>query len=499
MFPPLPPLSAFFARGWGTRGADSVNMSGPSAAAPTPSEVIGAWAAALEWNAIPESSQIDAKLRLLDSLGLIMVGQTTDAGLAARRMTEKWAGLAPAGPAGKSETFGPAAQALLNGTLAHCRDYDDTFSDSVVHPGSVIVPTALALAQSCDATAEDFGAAVVAGYELAARMGAVFGRRLGAQGFHATGVVGPVAAALTAGRVMRLNGDQVAHAIGLACSMSGGLNAFISDGSWSKWLHAGWSAHAGVVAASLAAEGFRGPKYVLDGPSNLFSSFAGAAEFDRSGLTADLGHRWAGAKADFKYYPCAHVIQPYIDAALAILLEHKLSPSDVSSVVCVIAPWAAAVVAEPRPAKLKFGTEMEAIASLPYQVAIALLDRQVDLRSLDRANRDRADVFEMACRITHRNDPGLGKSFDGRIELVTHSGQVVVRDTQVAGPDPQRVMDKFLSNYAISMAGQITSGDAAPGRLGATPSDDPKKFAHELISSPVMEWRQVAAILRRDL
>lgn len=466
---------------------------------PTHSEVIGAWVAALEWSAIPESSRIDAKLRLLDSLGLMMVGQTTDAGMAARRMTEKLASFALTGFKGGAQTFGPSAEALLNGTLAHCRDYDDTFSDSVVHPGSVIVSTALALAQSCEATAEDFGAAVVAGYEVAARIGAVFGRRLGAQGFHATGVVGPVAAAVAAGRLLQLDGDRLSGAIGLACSMSGGLNAFISDGSWSKWLHAGWSAHAGVVAASLAAEGFRGPKHVLDGPHNLFSSFAGSTEFDRSELTSDLGLLWMGAKAEFKYYPCAHVIQPYIDAALAILHEHKLSAADISAVVCTIAPWAAAVVAEPRAAKLKFGTEMQAIASLPYQVAIALLDRQVDLRSLDKANRDRADVLEMAARITHRSDPGLGKGFDGQIELVTNSGQVIVKDTRVAGPEPQRVIHKFLSNCAFSTAARLASSHSSSGRFGGGSSYDPEKFALELISSPAMEWRQAAAILRHDL
>ncbi len=474
--------------------------SSHSCSSPTHSEVIGTWAAALEWKAIPESSRIDAKLRLLDSLGLMMVGRTTDAGLAVRRMTEKLAAspFGGSGPSGRPESNGPAAEALRNGTLAHCRDFDDTFSDSVVHPGSVIVPTALALAESCDATGEDFGAAVVAGYEVAARLGAVFGRRLGSQGFHATGVVGPVAAAVTAGRVMKLDGDQIASAIGLACSMSGGLNAFISDGSWSKWLHAGWSAHGGVVAASLAAEGFRGPKLVLDGPSNFFSSFVGQIEFDRSGLTSDLGHQWTGAKADFKYYPCAHVIQPYIDAALAILLEHKLVSSDIASVVCVIAPWAAAVVAEPRAAKLKFGTEMEAIASLPYQVALALLDQQVDLSSLDKANRDRADVHEMANRITHRNDIGLGKSFDGRIEVVTKSGQVVSKDTRVAGPDSQRVTKKFLSNCAISRAGELMPSESPSCGAGAAQRYDPKEFADALISSPAMEWRQAVAILRHD-
>lgn len=465
---------------------------------PTYSEAIGAWASALEWEAIPESSRADAKLRLLDSLGLILVGRNTEAGAAARRMTQKLALLAIGRSKLSAEAWDPSAQALLNGTLAHCRDYDDTFADSVVHPGSVIVPTALALARSCNARAEDFGAAVVAGYEVAARVGSVFGRRLGALGFHATGVVGPVAAAVTAGRVMRLNGDQIASAIGLASSMSGGLNAFITDGTWSKWLHAGWSAHGATVAASLAAEGFRGPKHALDGPGNLFNSFVGQVDLDKGGLTSELGHQWLGTRAEFKYYPCAHVIQPYIDAALAILREHHLSASDVSSVVCVIAPWAAAVVAEPRLAKLKFDTEMEAIASLPYQLAIALLDQRVDLASLDRVNRDRADVLEMAHRVVHRNDSGLGKSFDGRIELTTKSGQVIVQETRVAGPDAHRVISKFLSNCRLCAAARHTSADSTAGNLGAAPGYDPKEFADTLVSSPVMDWRQADAFLSDD-
>lgn len=467
-------------------------------ASPTYSEAIGAWASALEWEAIPESSRADAKLRLLDSLGLIRVGRNTEAGAAARRMTQKLALLAIGRSELSAEAWDPSAQALLNGTLAHCRDYDDTFADSVVHPGSVIVPTALALARSCNARAEDFGAAVVAGYEVAARVGSVFGRRLGALGFHATGVVGPVAAAVTAGRVMRLNGDQIASAIGLASSMSGGLNAFITDGTWSKWLHAGWSAHGATVAASLAAEGFRGPKHALDGPGNLFNSFVGQVDLDKGGLTSELGHQWLGTRAEFKYYPCAHVIQPYIDAALAILREHHLSASDVSSVVCVIAPWAAAVVAEPRLAKLKFDTEMEAIASLPYQLAIALLDQRVDLASLDRVNRDRADVLEMAHRVVHRNDSGLGKSFDGRIELTTKSGQVIVQETRVAGPDAHRVISKFLSNCRLCAAARHTSADSTAGNLGAAPGYDPKEFADTLVSSPVMDWRQADAFLSDD-
>jgi len=197
----------------------------------------------------------------------------------------------------------------------------------------------------------------------------VAGRDFHARGFHATGIVGPIVAAAAAGTVMRLERSQLADAMGLATSMSSGLLAFLGDGGWSKWLHTGWSAHGGLIAAQLAATGFRGPRQGLDHRYGLYGAFLGKPDTELSGLTDGLGQRWLGASASAKLYPCAHVIQPYIDGALALRGEkfatENISVETIAAVRCVMAPWAIPIVAEPRPIKIAPRNDLKRLRACP--------------------------------------------------------------------------------------------------------------------------------------
>lgn len=409
----------------------------------TLSRQIAQWGASLTVDAIPRAVLDLIPLRVMDTVGLIIVGADTKAGVASRAYALDQGGAARSTLVHGGAKVPPAMAALVHGTCAHCRDFDDTFMDSVVHPGSVVVSTALAVAEAQDASSDEFIAAVTAGYEIAARLGGVAGRRFHARELHATGVIGPIAAAVTAGRLLRLNGEQIAWAIGLATSMSGGLMAFIVDGGWSKWLHGGWAAHGGIVAAELAARGFVGPAHSLDGGHDLYAALLQGEPVDRAQITEALGVEWRGATAEFKYYPCAHVIQPYIDAVLAIVIEQDLRPDEVASVECAIAPWASAIVCEPREAKLRFDTELAAIASLPYQLAVAITERGVGLTALGEPMRNRKDLHRLAARIEHRNDGSLGRNFDGGVTLRTASGKTLVRRATTPGLNPVKLAAKY--------------------------------------------------------
>jgi 2-methylcitrate dehydratase PrpD len=437
----------------------------------TLSRQLAGWCAALEVGAIPQSVRDLVPLRVLDTTGLIIVGAETKAGEASRSYALDQGGAARSTLV-RGNTKVPAAMAaLVHGTCAHCRDFDDTFMDSVVHPGSVVVSTALAVAEARNASANEFVAAITAGYEIAARLGGVAGRRFHARALHATGVIGPIAAAVTAGRLLRLNGEQINSAMGLAASMSGGLMAFIVDGGWSKWLHGGWAAHGGIVAAELAEREFIGPAHSLDGGHDLYTALLHGESIDRDAVTAALGIDWRGASAEFKYYPCAHVIQPYIDAVLAIVTEQNLRPGDVRSIECAIAPWASAIVCEPREAKLRFDTELEAIASLPYQLAVAITERGVGLSALTLAMRSRADIHELARRIGHRNDPTLGKNFDGMVTLTTSAGVEHTRRATTPALNAQKLAAKFRAGIAPIRGTAAT--DHAVTRLLAAPGWQP--------------------------
>ncbi len=435
----------------------------------TPLEALAEWTAGLRTVDVPDDLHRLSRLRILDTLGLIAVGAQLDAGAA----VAAWSQSAAADAAGLATNLAtgdycePATAALVHGTLAHARDFDDTFIDAVVHPGSTIIPVALALAQAQDLDLDETTTAIAAGYEVAARLGSLAGRGFHARGFHATSVIGPVAAAAAAGRLLKLDAGQLADAMGLSTSMSGGLMAFLADGGWSKWLHTGWSAHGGITAAGLARNGFRGPRHALEHGQGLYGAFLGEVPAGLDRLTEGLGQIWYGQAAAFKLYPCAHVIHPYIEAALSAAAEHNLRIGEISAVACVMAPWAMPIVAEPREPKVRPRNALEAIASLPYMVAYALQHGTPTLAALEAPAIADAGTLGLAARIMCRSDASLGAAFDGTMLITLTSGRSLDLAVSLPANDPDRIAAKFRANVRM---GGLTDGDVVMEALasGAT-------------------------------
>jgi 2-methylcitrate dehydratase PrpD len=404
------------------------------------------WSAAVRWADLAADHRARVRGWLLDTLGVVLAAVEEPPGRAVRELARRQGGRPEATLLG-GETRVPAAwAALAHGTLAHTLDFDDTLPESVVHPGSLVVPTALAAGEAAGADGPAVLGAIAAGYELAARLGAAAGRRFHARGFHASGIVGPPVAAAVAAKLAGLTPRQAAEAMGLAGSMAGGLLEFLADGSWSKRLHPGWAAHGGIVASALAGAGFPGPPSVLEGRYGLFAAFLGAGVADLDGVTRDLGRHWLSHDVVTKLYPCAHVIHPFIDAALALRAQASLVPAAIAAVRCRVAPWQVPIVCEPRPAKVAPQTEYQARASLPFALAAALVDGRVDVDTFtDQAVR-RPELLALATRVTHAEDADPGGSFAGSLELETDDGRRL-RERRVAAPAPaaERLRAKFTA------------------------------------------------------
>jgi 2-methylcitrate dehydratase PrpD len=411
----------------------------------TPLEALASWASGMARANVPAEQHALVRLRLIDTIGLIAAA----AGHPAGESLLGWARANPGTGATMLPTGAPAAPAvaaLTHGSLAHARDFDDTFPYTVVHPGSTVVAAALAAAEARNASFDELVTAVVVGYEIAARLGVVAGRGFHARGFHATGVVGPIAAAGAAGRILGLSVGPMADAFGLATSMSSGLLAFLADGGWSKWLHTGWSAHGGLVAAELASHAFRGPRHALDHRYGLYGAFLGAADTRLDVITAELGRTWLGAAAQPKHFPCAHVIQPYIEAVLAWRGQGRIRAAGIQSIRCVLAPWALPIVAEPRETKTAPRNDLEAIASLPFMVAAAACDGRVDLATLAPETLCRADIRALATRVTCEGDATLGAGFDGCIEATLAGGGRLDAKVALTPSSQERIVTKFRAN-----------------------------------------------------
>jgi 2-methylcitrate dehydratase PrpD len=410
----------------------------------TPLERVAEWIGALTPDRIPAEQHRLARLRLVDTLGLIAAAAGHDAGKSLCAFADASPGAGATMLATGKQSL-PATVALVHGSLAHARDFDDTFVETVVHPGSIVIAAALAAAEATDAPFDALSTAIVVGYELAARLGKVAGRGFHARGFHATGIVGPIAAAAAAGHLMRLDTARLADAMGLATSMSSGLLAFLGDGGWSKWMHTGWSAHGGLIAAQLAIAGFRGPRQGLEHRFGLYRAFLGNADVDFAALSDSLGSTWHGAAAQAKLYPCAHVIQPYINMAIA-LREENLAIEDIVSIRCVMAPWALPIVGEPRETKIAPRNDLEAIASLPFILAAALIEGRVDLATLAPASIQNTEIRALASLIRCEVDPSLGSGFDGRMEIGRRDGGTILRPVGMTPPSETQIIAKFRAN-----------------------------------------------------
>jgi 2-methylcitrate dehydratase PrpD len=411
----------------------------------TPVEVLAAWASGIAASDVPAAQHRRARLRLLDTLGLIAVAAEHPAG----RSLAAWAGVERGTGAHVLITGSPASPAvaaLVHGALAHARDFDDSFAESVVHPGSIVVAATLASAERTAASFDAITTAITIGYEISARIGAVAGRAFHARGFHATGIVGPIAAAGAAARVLALDPAAMSDALGLATSMSSGLLAFLADGSWSKWLHTGWSAHGGIVAADLASTGFRGPRHALDHQYGLYGAFIGRSAANVDAVTAGLGKDWLGSTASAKSFPCAHVIQPFVETLLALRASERLQADDVLAVHCFIAPWAMPIVGVPRAIKIAPSNDLEAIASLPFMAAAALCEGRVDVATLRAETLGRGDIRSLAARIECSADESLGSGFDGHMLVELRGGRQISRAVALSEPSEQQIVARFRAN-----------------------------------------------------
>ncbi len=215
----------------------------------------------------------------------------------------------------------PAA-ALANGALAHAFELDSlTRPGAGAHPGATVLPPALAVAQQQGLGGQALIAAFVAGNEVMIRIGRATGHTNEARGFHAPGTTGPFGAAIAAGHLLGLDAGKMTNALGIAGSLCGGLLEFArGDGGMVKRLHLGRASEAGVLAASLAADGFTGPRTVIEGQFGFLRVFCTA--WDEAELTRGLGSEFVVSSAVLKRYPCHATAHAAVKAVRDLQAEH---------------------------------------------------------------------------------------------------------------------------------------------------------------------------------
>ena len=281
------------------------------------------WVLALKYEDIDADTEAYARELILDHLGTAARGgvvenmPSVDATLAAMGADS---GSHLTAVVGKRPAR-PEWAVFSNAIAAHSIELDDTHSASSLHPAVVVIPAALAAAELEGSSGTEFIAAVVAGYEVACRLGrALNPKDVYSKGFHPTAIVGPFATAATVGKLIGLNEEQLAHAFGIAASESAGRTEFLAEGAWTKRFHPGWASHAGYIAARLAQNGFTGPSQPFDGRDGLLRGYGSTEYLAR--LTDNLGAPFELSATSVKPHACCRYNQGPIDLAVKLQREH---------------------------------------------------------------------------------------------------------------------------------------------------------------------------------
>lgn len=325
---------------------------------------------------LPEELRTDVRRRVLDLIGNSIAASRMAPALAIGTVIERWAGREESTALGLGLFPSPSA-ALLNGTLAHSLDFDDTHLPSVLHPSSSVIPAALAAAERVGASGSAFLDAAATGIELVCRLGmAGYDRELGNsvffdRGQHATAICGAVGAAVAVGMLLGQDAEQLTSTIGIAASMGSGILEANRTGGTVKRIHCGWAAHAGVSAAEMSSAGISGPPTALEGRFGFFQAFCGD-HFHIEEVTEGFGREWLLPDIFIKPYPCNHFTHAGIDAALRMKAA-GLDVSQIERLILEVPTPVLRTIAEPRQDKISPTSGYHAAFSGPYTVAAALL------------------------------------------------------------------------------------------------------------------------------
>ena len=288
------------------------------------------FAAQLRYEDIPADVVARMKTSLLDSLGCCLYGVTLPWTQAVQAMVEGEQAAPVASLFGSGRKTSVAGAVLVNGTAGHAFELDDIHKESIVHPGSIAVPVALAYAErDGNWSGRDLITAMVAGYEIGTRVGNAATMNLFYRGFHPQGTSGAFVAAASAGRSLSLDGARMQHALGIVGSQAGGLMA-AQEGAMVKRLHCGRAAQSGVYAAELARRDFTGITDVLEASyGGYLSAYSDAPNPAR--LTDGLGTVWETGKVGYKPHASVTSIHAALDALAHLMREHELRPADVAA------------------------------------------------------------------------------------------------------------------------------------------------------------------------
>lgn len=401
------------------------------------------------WSDIAPAVRREAQRSLLNYFGCALGGCRDVAIEAAIRAIGPYATPGPATVIGRTERFNPFTGAYLNAMSANVFDFDDTHLRTVIHPTAPIAPALFALAELQPVSGAQLLHAFILGVDVACRAGNAISPGHYNHGFHITGTCGILGAAAGVARLLGLDAQRTAWALGNAATQSSGLVE--SLGVMSKSINLGHAARGGMEAALLAREGFTGPDRALEGRHGFLNVLGSNADLDA--LTDGLGQSFEITRNTYKPYPCGVVLNPVIDACLDLRNESGIAAEQIDAVTVRGNP-----LLQLRADRPKVTTGREAKVSMQHSVAVAFLYGRAGVKEYDDAVVNDPIVRALGQRVQCVVDDSVPVEA-AEVKIRTRAGVEHVRFVANARGDLKRP----LTDAEIEAKGRELAAIGAPG------------------------------------
>ena len=454
-----------------------------------PTKALTNFISSLTFDDFDEVTLKEAKVHLLDTIGACLAGaRQPESEMTAAAMFDVMSeGTIPV--PGRTQKTDILTAALLTGTAAHGLELDDGFRPAGAHPGVVAVPTVLAAGYKDGVDGKTFMKALIAGYEVLGRIGAVMHTRQSDRGYHTTGICGVFSAAATLGVLRDFSAEMLEHAFGIAASTASGINSHHLGGDV-KRAHPGFAARGGMTAALMAEQGYLGARDILEGRVGFYNTFAGDDDVNGSGkidyasvdiLTAggQINSPFVIADCYIKPHACCRHHHPILDCVIDIMKSENLKADDVKTVdvrtIRVAADLTSVGWEDMTPAQM----------SVPFTVATALRHRSVMLKHFEKSYREDKTINDEIAKIKITVDPELDKLYQearpSEVNIITTDGRTFNR--RVLEPlgsvknqlSSEALMEKYLS-LAVPIVGDSRAQEIAENVTNIESLDDVRPF-----------------------
>ncbi|MBL41845.1 MAG: hypothetical protein CMM49_04195 [Rhodospirillaceae bacterium] len=339
----------------------------------------------------------------------------------------------------------PEVASFVNGSLGNIFEMDDIHRTSILHPGPVIIPAALAAAQEYSSNSETFLNSIICGYEAMIRLGESIGKEH-YKFFHNTATCGSFGSGIAVGKVLNLNDEQLINVLGNCGSVIGGLWQMRNEDVMTKQFHNANAARTGFTTAILAKNGLTGPKFILEGPQGVYAAIG--KDGDPQKIISDNYPNWKIFDTSFKPWAACRHAHPVIDATLN--LKKKISPADINNVKIKTYKDAIKFCDRVSPKNV-----IDAKFSLQHVFATTLIDGPPSISSFDEKNYKRGDIDSLRKKInlvvSQKIEESYPEHYGAELEIDLYSGDKLKVFQKDALGDPgnpiteRDVIKKFIT------------------------------------------------------